>query len=250
MTLQRNRQPDAGCGTQHMMSDLVSPTNEWHQKRKTGGDSGGMEEGEDLWALCGSWVQQATVYRRFWENQGSLTMEGLLDDARDLLVILLQVQQIAFWKQRLYQLEVHSWVFTEEMTCLTFVLKYRSPPLPQSGWWWGQRRIKIANMFIVEAGGWVHGGSLCLLFFSFSWKTNIIKSKKKKKNQETRPKEAFVLCNSNGFIQQTYFFITHFNSSYFWLNTSLPHAKWIRRSFCPSEAYHLVGEERSAFVKR
>lgn len=39
-----------------------------------------------------------------------------------------------FLKQRLHRLEVHSWVFTEEMTWLTFVLKYRSPLLPQSGW--------------------------------------------------------------------------------------------------------------------
>lgn len=67
------------------------------REKKTWGDWDGMEKCKNyklvtkhyLWALCGSWFQQATVYRHFWESQGNLTMACILDDTNDLLVIFL-----------------------------------------------------------------------------------------------------------------------------------------------------------------
>lgn len=107
------------------------------------------------------------------------------------------------------------------------------------------------------AGKWGEGGAgrgdpwgfiMSSTFFLSTGKPAQFKVKKKK-NSENSPGKVFVLFNSNGFIQRTCFFITHFVWTYFWLSTYLMQ-KWVRHSLWPPEAYHLVGKERPAFVKR
>lgn len=151
-----------------------------------------------------------------------------------------------FSQQRLCQFEVHSWVFTEHMSSLPFVLKYHSPLLPRNRWVVGADEYPHGqNVDNCEAAGRACAGSLAGLFtfFPVYWKSG-----KVKEMEETRPEEAFVLFKSNQFVQQIHFFSTHVNSTYFLLNTQLLQ-NGVRHGFCPSGAHPAV-RERPAFVTR
>lgn len=99
---------------------------------------------------------QVSWIKLFWENQGNQTVDWLLDDRSTINFVGMRL--FMFLEHRLHQLEVHSGVFTEEMTwSLTFVLKYCSPLLPEwmgGGDRWDSGSPKFASCWNWGMGKW------------------------------------------------------------------------------------------------